>query len=195
MSPLGHAPHPVRPDLMRSLGLDVDGPVRWGQQPTTRGAGIFVVETAAPSTSPAIDADRLRRWIERVPSLRLDGETPTPSTLGRRLATFWVPEASLLYVGRSTSQPGGPGRRPLRDRAGLSTTPCRRPLAQDAARPVAAPSLVGRDGRARGVRGRAPRRLRGGPSRRRPRGAAQPRPPVGRPRVPRRCPSGDRADR
>jgi transcription elongation factor GreA len=86
---------------MRSLGLDVDGPVRWGQQPPTRAAGIFVVESAVPSDSPGIDSDRLRRWIERVPSMRLDGDTPTPTTLARRLASFWVPGATLLYVGRS----------------------------------------------------------------------------------------------
>jgi transcription elongation factor GreA len=92
---------------MRSLGLGVDGPVRWGQQPSSRAAGIFVVETPSPSDSPDLDNDQLRRWIERVPSILVDGEAATPTTLGRRLATFWTPGATLLYVGRSSRSLAG----------------------------------------------------------------------------------------
>jgi transcription elongation factor GreA len=94
-------PDPTAPGLMRSLGLDVDGPVLWGQSPTTRSAGLFAVETPTPTASAPLDQDALRRWLELVPSLRLDGEPATPATLARRLASFWVSGASLLYVGRS----------------------------------------------------------------------------------------------
>ena len=98
---------PPAADVMRSLGLDVDGPVRWGQQPTTRAAGVFVIETPSPSSSAPIDADQLRRWLDRVPDLRIDGEHPSPTILGRRLASFWVPDVSLLYVGRSNRSLAG----------------------------------------------------------------------------------------
>jgi len=92
---------PTAPALLRSLGLEVDGPIRWGQSPSTRAPGVFAVETATPSATAPIDPDQLRRWVERVPGFVLDGERPTPAVLSRRLASFWVPEASLLYVGRS----------------------------------------------------------------------------------------------
>jgi len=87
---------------MRSLDLEVDGPTRWGSLPTTTAAGIFVVEAAAPAPSAPLDLNEIRRWLERVPGLRLDGERPTQATLGRRLGSFWLPSQTLLYVGRSS---------------------------------------------------------------------------------------------
>lgn len=92
---------PTAAELLRSIGLDVDGPLRWGSRPTSRAAGIFVVETAVPGPTAPIDIDEVRRWLERVPDLRLDGERPTQTTLAARLATFWLPEQPVLYVGRT----------------------------------------------------------------------------------------------
>ncbi|MEA2025956.1 MAG: hypothetical protein U9O18_04635, partial [Chloroflexota bacterium] len=54
-----------------------------------------------PTNRAPIDVDEVRRWLERVPELRLDGERPTQSTLAARLSTFWVPDQTLLYVGRT----------------------------------------------------------------------------------------------
>jgi len=92
---------PSTADLLRSLGLEVDGPARWGSKPTSRAAGVFAVEIATPTNRAPIDVDEVRRWLERVPDLRLDGERPTQSTLAARLSTFWVPAQTLLYVGRT----------------------------------------------------------------------------------------------
>jgi transcription elongation factor GreA len=86
---------------MRSLGLDVDGPARWGSLPPSQAPGVFVVETEAPLAEAPIDLTAVRRWIERVPDLLLDGERPTPNALAHRLAAFWVPGQSLLYVSRT----------------------------------------------------------------------------------------------
>ncbi len=87
---------------MRSVGLDVDGPALWGSLPTCQSAGIFVVETPAPSASAPIDHAAVRRWLERVPELRLDGEHPAAAALASRLAATWVAEQSILYVGRTS---------------------------------------------------------------------------------------------
>ena len=85
-------PHPMTTaGLMRSLGLDVDGPVRWGSSPASQSPGVFVVETDSPLAQAPIDLAAVRRWLERVPDLRLDGERPTPNLLANRLASFWVP--------------------------------------------------------------------------------------------------------
>jgi transcription elongation factor GreA len=92
---------------MRSLGLDVDGPVRWGSLPSSQAAGIFVVETSSPSQSAPIDPAAVRRWLERVPGLHLDGEQPTAATLAQRLASFWLPGQALLYVGRTSKSLAG----------------------------------------------------------------------------------------
>jgi transcription elongation factor GreA len=100
-------PEPTTAGLMRSLGLDVDGPVRWGSQLPSQAPGVFVVETDAPLTEAPIDLTALRRWLERVPDLRLDGERPTPNALAQRLAGFWIAGQSLLYVGRTSKSLAG----------------------------------------------------------------------------------------
>jgi transcription elongation factor GreA len=87
-------------ELMRSLGLEVDGPAVWGTPAPGRGPGLFIVELAAPLDEAPIDTEAVRRWLDRVPALRVDGERPTTHQLARRLAEFWLPE-QILYVGRS----------------------------------------------------------------------------------------------
>lgn len=78
-----------------------DGPVLWGRTAASRKPGIFVVERAAPCDAAPLDAAALRRWLERVPGLRIDGERPTATTLADRLASFWLPGQTVLYAGRS----------------------------------------------------------------------------------------------
>jgi transcription elongation factor GreA len=93
-------------ELMRSLGLLVDGPARWGTAVASRSPGIIVVELPGGADAAPIDVMALRRWIERVPSLTLDGERPTPQVLQRRLAQEWLAGQPVLFVGRSTKSIG-----------------------------------------------------------------------------------------
>jgi transcription elongation factor GreA len=102
MSDPARPPLPGASQLMRSLGLLVDGPLRWGSPVPSRSPGVFVVELDEILGAPPIDHSAVRRWIEHVPSLRLDGERPTVAALARRLADFWLADEPILYVGRST---------------------------------------------------------------------------------------------
>jgi transcription elongation factor GreA len=86
---------------MRSLGLDVDGPAVWGAAATGRGPGVFIVELTAALDGAPIDTEAVRRWLERVPALTLDGARPTANELTHRLAEFWLPAEQILYIGRS----------------------------------------------------------------------------------------------
>jgi transcription elongation factor GreA len=95
------SPAPSAAELLRSNGLEVDGPARWGSRPTSRAPGIFLIETPQPADSASLDIDQVRRWLERVPDLRLDGERPTQTTLAERLRRFWLPGQPVLYVGRT----------------------------------------------------------------------------------------------
>jgi transcription elongation factor GreA len=92
---------PGASELMRSNGLLVDGPAVWGSPVAGRGPGVFVVELPnAPNEAP-IDHDTVRRWLERVPELTVDGEVPAIRQLAKRLGDFWLPGASILFVGRA----------------------------------------------------------------------------------------------
>ncbi|HEX5466348.1 MAG TPA: transcription elongation factor GreA [Candidatus Limnocylindrales bacterium] len=90
------------PDLIRGLGLLVDGPVRWGERVGAGGPGIYVVEWPRPEPQAPIDHGALRAWLAHVPALRLDGAEPTPHELAARLASFWLPTETVVYVGSTT---------------------------------------------------------------------------------------------
>jgi transcription elongation factor GreA len=94
-------------DLLRSLGLLVDGPVRWAEPAPSRAPGVFLVELPGGAPEAPLDLLALRRWLERVPQLQLDGTVPTPQVLAQRLGQFWLPSEPILYVGRSTRAIGG----------------------------------------------------------------------------------------
>jgi transcription elongation factor GreA len=89
------------PALLRSVGLMADGPGQWGRPVPAPGPGVFIVELAAPLASAPIELTRVGKWIERVETLRLDGERPTSKALAARLAAFWLPSQTVLYIGAS----------------------------------------------------------------------------------------------
>ena len=87
------------PQLLRAVGLLADGPGQWGRPIAAQGPGVFVVELVTPLVTPPIELTRVGKWIERVDSLRLDGERPTSRALAARLASFWLPSQTVLYIG------------------------------------------------------------------------------------------------
>jgi transcription elongation factor GreA len=93
-------------ELLRALGLLVDGPARWGDPAIGRAPGVFIVELPGGAPQASIDIVSVRRWIERVPGLSLDGARPTPQELGRKLSEFWLPGEPVLFVGRSAKAVG-----------------------------------------------------------------------------------------
>jgi transcription elongation factor GreA len=88
--------------LIRSLDLLPDGPIVWDQAVPSRSPGIFLVEVPVRSDEAPIDIVAVRDWLERVPGLMLDGERPTASQLAARLASFWLPQETVVYVGRTS---------------------------------------------------------------------------------------------
>jgi transcription elongation factor GreA len=93
-------------ELLKGLGLLVDGPRLWSRPVNSRAPGVFVVELAAPLPDAPIDIVAIRHWLERVPALMLDGQRPTAEDIARRLHEFWLPTEQVLYIGRSARQLG-----------------------------------------------------------------------------------------
>jgi transcription elongation factor GreA len=88
-------------DLLRAVGLAIEGPVLWGHPLAASGPGVFVVELPAPQPKVSIDPAAIREWLDRAPELRLDGQRPTVAELQSRLASFWLPSQVILYIGSS----------------------------------------------------------------------------------------------
>lgn len=93
--------------LLRSLDLMPDGPTRWGEPVRSREPGVLIVEMAGRLDEAPIDITAVRAWIERVPGLLLDGQRPTPTQLAQRLGSFWLPQQTVVYVGRTAKSLGG----------------------------------------------------------------------------------------
>ena len=87
------------PGLLRAVGLLADGPVPWGRPVPAARSGVFLVELPAPVATAPIELTRVGKWLERVDSLRLDGDRPTSRALAARLAAFWLASQVVLYVG------------------------------------------------------------------------------------------------
>ena len=88
-------------DLLRSNGLPVEGPILWGRPVTGGSPGVFVVELPAAQPKVSIDPTAIREWLGRVPDLRLDGKRPSVAELQTRLASFWLPEQAIIFIGSS----------------------------------------------------------------------------------------------
>jgi transcription elongation factor GreA len=94
-------------DLLRAVGLLADGPVRWGSPVPSRTSGVYVVELGSPLANAPLELTLVGKWLERLPGLRLDGTHPTSKALSARLASFWWPDATVLFAGGTDRSIGG----------------------------------------------------------------------------------------
>ena len=95
---------PIEPGaLFRAVGLTPDGPARWGTPIRAAGPGVFLVEWPAPLDRAPIDISAVGTWLARVEMLRVDGERPTGKVLAARLAAWWLPGETIVYVGSAKS--------------------------------------------------------------------------------------------
>jgi len=94
-------------EIFRAIGLVADGPVVWGSPVRSGKPGLYVVDLVAPLPRAPVDASLVGRWIERVPTLTLDGHRPAGKELMARLAAFWLPDQTVLYAGMTAGSIGG----------------------------------------------------------------------------------------
>lgn len=94
---------PGAANLLRTVGLLADGPIVWGRPIPARGPGVFVVELPAPLPAAPLELTRIGKWVETVETLTLDGHRPTSREVAARLASFWLPSQTVLYVGASVT--------------------------------------------------------------------------------------------
>lgn len=103
---------PVTPcSLFNQVGLSLAGTVPWGTKPAVEGPGVYTVSLSEdPSqlsgvleTAP-VDVTTVGDWIERVPSYTFrGGAEPDPQEVTAFLSTFWIPDESIVYIGKATS--------------------------------------------------------------------------------------------
>jgi hypothetical protein len=107
-------------DLITTVGLNTRSlrTVKWGNSVDSTSKGIYIVSTSGQPNentnlyeSAPIDVNTLRIWLNKVPSLEIDGKrSPSISELKSRLSGFWLPDECILYIGQTESGNGLKGR-------------------------------------------------------------------------------------
>ncbi|HXX61472.1 MAG TPA: transcription elongation factor GreA [Candidatus Sulfotelmatobacter sp.] len=90
-------------ELLRGQGLLPDGPLLFGQPLPTPRSGVYVIEWPTAEPTVPVDHNLLREWLAHVPMLRVDGAPPTPHELAARLGAYWLPDQTVVYIGRGRS--------------------------------------------------------------------------------------------
>lgn len=92
-------------ELFSAAGLAHDQTVHWGTRVRLDEPGAYVVSrledpsAAAPTCPPEIALQAVRELLDVRPELRLDGLRPTADALAARLASFWMPDEGVVYIG------------------------------------------------------------------------------------------------
>ena len=94
-------------DLFGAHGLRLRDSSPWGVPIRHSVPGVYIVglhrdpaDRAGLAEAP-IDLAALREWQVRVPGLRLRGEPVEPDALAAHLAQWWLPNTSVLYIGKA----------------------------------------------------------------------------------------------
>lgn len=96
-------------DLATAAGIEFDGSVPWGRPVPTIASGIYIVALHADPRcgdglpTPPIDPEAIDSWFRRVPDLRIDGKPPNQGLLIRHISKWWLPDTSVLYIGKATT--------------------------------------------------------------------------------------------
>lgn len=105
--------------LIKAVGLDPSRlrNAKWDYEVESSSIGIYLISTSKDpnaltplfETAP-IDDNMLRFWINKVRTIKIDGEPATIQSLKNRLESFWLPDENIIYIGQTESGKGLKGR-------------------------------------------------------------------------------------
>jgi hypothetical protein len=92
--------------LFAAVDLDPQGCVPWRSTLPEKRPGIYVVSLTSDARgvlggSPRcpVSKSALDQLLRICPDLTVDGHMPTRSRLGDRIASYWLPDETILYIG------------------------------------------------------------------------------------------------
>jgi len=101
---------PSTPDsIAAKVGLGISGSAPWGTKPGTSAPGIYLVSLSAdPNRADVLQdiplsAAAIQEWLDTAPMMTVDDVRARPSTLATRLARYWLPDETILYIGKAVS--------------------------------------------------------------------------------------------
>lgn len=93
--------------LFQENGKEILGQIKWGHQLDCVQPGVYVVALTNQAdkmlcyNEAPISEGLVEEWVNRVPYMTLDRTLPTVNTLTKRLKDFWLPDETVLYIGKA----------------------------------------------------------------------------------------------
>lgn len=98
-------------DLLVKNNLELSGTVQWGQRFSAKYRGIYIVSLfedpgmlPPDKTKPIFNQSAIDDWFKIAINLTIDDESPTYENVTNRIAQFWFPDESILYIGKAEKQ-------------------------------------------------------------------------------------------
>lgn len=95
--------------LFSSASIRNSGCVPWGTPVPCKHGGVYLVSIsesvfhkADPVSRAPICEKRVKEWISLVPKMRVDGDRPSVAKLVKVLSAFWIPDESVIYIGKTS---------------------------------------------------------------------------------------------
>ncbi|WP_289746306.1 hypothetical protein [uncultured Bacteroides sp.] len=90
--------------------------VKWDTPINCKSEGVYIISMSDTAESKItmeefpISIDILKNWIKKLDYFTLDGEkTKDANKIKNRLAEFWLPDESILYIGKAPLRNNGKG--------------------------------------------------------------------------------------
>ena len=93
-------------EIFSRVSLRPEGPVGFGEPIFSKEQGVYVLTGSPDGTCSSrkfeFSTPKLEEWLNRCPDMRLDGVRPTSTDLERELASWWLADEPILYIGMTT---------------------------------------------------------------------------------------------
>lgn len=98
-------------NVEKKLNLKYEGCHQWGSSFINSENGIYIISQSKdkgflPKANLEIsfNANQMDAWLRNAPNILLHGLKPNIQDLKRQLKGFWLPDESILYIGKAEKQ-------------------------------------------------------------------------------------------
>jgi hypothetical protein len=94
-------------EIFDAFKIDPINKTKWGECVYCTDPGIYIVSLSSEFEKnidlikvPKFDDQKILQWINKVSLFKIDGSRPTIQIINDRLTRFWLPDESILYIGK-----------------------------------------------------------------------------------------------
>ncbi|MEI7962058.1 MAG: hypothetical protein WCI04_07015 [archaeon] len=97
--------------LFNKFGIAEFYQVQWNTTFNETEQGVYIVSTSNDADKnlgitdkPTFDDQQIELWISKLPDFKVDGITANLKIVKNRLTNFWLPDESILYIGKAPTR-------------------------------------------------------------------------------------------